>query len=192
MTGNVITKITGFIYKRFPDRENLLGLYAVIVFIIYSWMLFTSFYKLPSWILHFTVIEILSLYAYAFSVNFLESVFVLICLLLLDYTLFLFLTNREEFQARAVLVAVILLASSMRRLMLFQEYSDVADFVSGEFNWWAITIAICLPVSIFAPKFSIIRNAIREIADRTSIFLYVYLPLSFISIVVVIIRNIPR
>lgn len=190
MIGGAVSKIRNFIYKRFPDQQNLLGVYAIIVFLVYSWMLFTSFYKLPSWVMHFTIAEILSIYAYAFSLNFFESIFVLIILLFLDYTFFLPLTNKNEFQARSILFASILLASSMRRLMLFQEYSDVAAFVSGEFTWWAITIAICLPVSVFAPKIAKVRDVIRDLADRTSIFLYIYLPLSFISIIVVVIRNI--
>lgn len=183
-------KFTNFIRERFPDYQNLIGLYALIVLMVYSWTLFTSFYKLPSWMLHFTTIQIIAIFAYAFSLNLLESLFVLFGLFFLNYTIFVSLKNREEFQARSFLTALVLLASSMQRLILFQEYSDVAAFVSGEFTWWITTITIGLPLVILIPKIKKVRDLIRNLADRATIFLYVYLPLSFISILIIIIRNI--
>ena len=190
MIKNIIAKIINFIVERFPDRQSLLGVYAVIVFLVYSWTLLISFYKLPSWALFLTTGQILSIYAYAFSVNLAESLFVLLGLLFLDYTIFLLLRNKEEFQLRSLLITVILLGSSMWRLVLFQEYSNVSAFVGGELTWWAVTITLGLPIAIFVPKVAIIRKIMRAFVDRTVIFLYVYLPLSFISLIVVIIRNI--
>jgi hypothetical protein len=134
--------------------------------------------------------QILSIYAYAFFTNLLESLFVLLCLLILDYTLFLPLKNKEEFQARSIFVTVIVLASSMLRLMQFQEYSEVSAFASGEVAWWLSTVAIALPIAIFAPKIAKVRETLQEVAERISIFLYIYLPLSFISFIVLIVRNI--
>ncbi|GAB4547146.1 MAG: hypothetical protein Fur002_22870 [Anaerolineales bacterium] len=183
-------KAIAYVKGRFPDRQNIIGVYAFVVFFVYAWTLLVSFYKIPSWILFLTPSQILSIYAYNFSVNLLESFFVLLCLLVLDYTIFLPLKNKEEFQARSIFIAVILLASSMWRLIEFQEYSDVSAFVSGERAWWLYTLAIAFPVAILAPKIKKVREILQEAADRLSIFLYVYLPLSFISLVVLIIRNI--
>ena len=139
---------------------------------------------------YLTVSQILSIYAYAFSVNLIESFAALVVLLILEYTIFLPLRNKDELQTRAMLVAFILLASSMWRLVLFQEYSEVDAFVKGEFLWWMITIAAALPAAIFIPKIAKVRGLFQAFADRANVFLYIYLPLSLISILVVVARNI--
>jgi len=186
----MIEKIIAYIKNRFPDIKNITGVYAFVVFALYTWTLIVSFYKIPSWMLFFTVGQVLSTYAYIFSVNLLESLFVLLCMLGMEYTIFLPLKNKDEFQARSIFAAAIFLASSMWRLIQFQEYSDTSAFVSGEMQWWLYTAAIALPISVLAPKIAWVRGALQEAADRLSIFLYVYLPLSLISLIVVIIRNV--
>jgi len=70
--------------ERLPDRQSLLGIYSVIVLLVFSWTLFTSFYKLPSWMFYLTLGQIASVYAYAFSVDLLESILVKAGVLLLS------------------------------------------------------------------------------------------------------------
>jgi hypothetical protein len=183
-------KLAKLFIGRLPDRQSILGVYAVIVFLVYSWTLFTSFYKLPSWMFYLTIGQILSVYAYAFSVNLLESILALSVVLFLDFTLFLALKNREEFQSRSILLILVVLISSMLRLVLFQSYDDIQPFLSGELIWWAITLPLALATAVAVPKSKWIRKAIEGIAERAVIFLYIYLPLSLISLVVVFIRNI--
>jgi hypothetical protein len=183
-------KLSGFFAERLPKRQQILGLYAVIVFLVYSWTLLTSFYKLSSWMFYLTISQILSIYAYAFSADLLESILLLAGILFIDLTLFLFLTKKEEFLPRSALVAVALLASSMSRLLVFQEYETSAAFVSGEALWWIIAFAIGFPLAIVAPKNKWLRGIFEGFSERVTIFLYIYLPLSFISLIVVFIRNI--
>ena len=91
-------KLLQLFLGRLPERKNILGVYAVIVTLVYSWTLFTSFYKLPSWMFYLTIWQILSVYAYAFSVNLLESILALTGILILEFTLFLAFKKKEEFQ----------------------------------------------------------------------------------------------
>jgi hypothetical protein len=183
-------KLVKLFLGRLPDSKSIPGVYAVIVTLVYSWTLFTSFYKLPSWIFYLTINQILSVYAYSFSINLVESILALAGVLLLEFTLFLALRNKEEFQARSILAVLVVLISSMLRLALFQTYEDIDAFLSGELIWWAITLLLGLPLAVFAPKSRRVRNILESIAERATVFLYVYLPLSFISLIVVIIRNI--
>ena len=60
-------KLLKLISERMPDLKNILAVYAFIVTLVYSWTLFTSFYKLPSWLFYLSIGQILSVYAYAFS-----------------------------------------------------------------------------------------------------------------------------
>jgi hypothetical protein len=183
-------KLAKLFAGRLPDRQSILGVYAVIVFLVYSWTLFTSFYKLPSWMFYLTIGQILSVYAYAFSVDLLESILALAVVLFLDLTLFLALRNMKEFQSRSILVVLVVLISFMLRLNMFQSYDDIQLFLSGEMTWWAITLPLALITAVIVPRNKWIRRVIETIADRATVFLYIYLPLSLVSLVTVLIRNI--
>ncbi len=139
---------------------------------------------------YLTAGQIMSVYAYAFSVDLLESILVLAVVLFLNLTLFLALKNREEFQSRSILLVLVVLSSSMLRLHLFQSYEDPGLILSGEVTWWMVTIPLALVTAILLPKSDRIRKAVEGLAERAIVFLYIYLPLSLISLVTVIIRNI--
>ena len=49
--------------------------------------------------------------------------------------------------------------------------------------------ASSLILSILAEKIKIVRAAIETIADRCTVFLYIYLPLSLLALIVIVIRN---
>lgn len=182
-------KLARLFTERLPKRQQILGLYAVIVFLIYSWTLLVSFYKFPSWILYLTINQILTIYAYSFSTNFIESLFILACVLILDMTVFVLLKNRNEFQSRSTVLAIFVLASVMWRLLLFQNYEDTSVLVSGEFLWWTVTFLLAVPSAILISKIGRARSLIETFAERAIVFLYVYLPFSLISLAVVGIRN---
>jgi hypothetical protein len=183
-------KLLKLISERMPDSKNILAVYAFIVTLVYSWTLFTSFYKLPSWLFYLSIGKILSVYAYAFSFDLLESLIALTVILLLDFTVFLFLKNKEEFQSRSMILAGILLGTSMLRLALFQNYEDITAFLSGELLWWAVAIPLGLVLAVFAPRIKLVRTIFEGFAERATVFVYIYIPLSLIALVVVLIRNI--
>jgi len=187
---NGLGRLAKWFKDRIPDTPNILGVYAVIVTLIYSWTLITSFYKVPSWLFYLTIGQILSMYAYFFLFNLLESLLVLVGVLLLEFTIFIPLKNKDEFQARSILVVSAVLFSSMMRLLLYKSFESSGAFIDGELRWWIVTVFLGLSLAVFAPKYKMIRNVLESIAERFSVFLYVYIPLSLISIVVVIVRNI--
>ena len=186
---DVFNRLTKWFTGRIPGTQNILAVYAVIVTMIYSWTLITSFYKLPSWLFYLTVGQILSMYAYFFLANLLESLIVLAGVLLLDFTIFAPLKNRQEFQARSIVVVLIVLSSSMARLLLFKSFEASETFITGELTWWLVTVVIGLFLAVILPWNKTIRSFLEGLAERFSIFVYLYIPLSLISIVVVIVRN---
>ena len=186
---DVFNRLTKWFTGRIPGTQNILAVYAVIVTMIYSWTLITSFYKLPSWLFYLTVGQILSMYAYFFLANLLESLIVLAGVLLLDFTIFAPLKNRQEFQARSIVVVLIVLSSSMARLLLFKSFEASETFIDGELTWWLLTVVIGLFLAVVLPWNKMIRGFLEGLAERFSIFVYLYIPLSLISIVVVIVRN---
>jgi hypothetical protein len=189
MIKRVFREMSNFFTGRFPERQDILGVYAVVVLLVYTWTLIVSFYKLPSWIYYLTISQIVSIYSYAFLLNFAESILAVITLLALEFTVFSFFKNKVEFLSRSILAASVLLGSSMVRLALYKEYVDSAAFISGEMTWWSVTFLVGLPIVLAAPKNGLIRTILAGVADRALVFLYIYLPLSFIGLIVVIARN---
>jgi hypothetical protein len=174
---------------RLPDSRNVTGLYAVIVCLVYSWTLFTSFYKLPAWMFYLNLGEIASIYAYAFLFDLVESILLLLVVLFFEFTLFLFLKNREELQTRAVVMAFALLCSMAVRLALFKDYEEMGGFVNDEPAWWGFAIAVSMLCSVLVSKSRLLRSIVGGFTERAVIFLYIYLPLSLLSVVIVIWRN---
>ncbi len=178
-----------YLKRRFPARQSLAGAYAFLVFLLYSWTLLISFYKLPSWLFYLDIPDLLSIYAYAFAVNFAESLLALAALILLDLTAFLPF-RREGFQTRAMIFALIALGSAMARLYLFRNYEfSSIQFTSNEILWWALTFLAAFALSAIGGYFEKTRRIFETIADRMIVFLYIYLPVSALSLAVILFRN---
>jgi hypothetical protein len=190
MIQNSLGKLTGLFSKQFPDKKDIVGVYAVIVFLLYSWMLVTSFYMLPSWMFYLTIGQILSLYAYSFSLNLFESILLLAGILILEFTIFLGFKKDQEFQSRSILLVVFLLGVMMTRLIVFKGYEESSAFVSSEFLWWGIGLPTSLLLAVVGAKMKWLQYALNVISERLTIFLYIYIPLSFFALIIVLIRNI--
>lgn len=187
---NRVTDKIKRVVGEFPDFESVRNVYAIIVFIVYSWTLLTSFYNLPSWMFYLTAGQILSIYAYSFLMNLVESLCLLAGVVFLEFTLFWALKNRAGFQSRSILLILIVLASMMSRLILFQADDGSGTFtLEQEMIWWLFILVPGLFIVIYIPKVYWVRNFLGSVAERAVVFLYIYLPLSFVSIIVVLVRN---
>jgi hypothetical protein len=177
------------ILQRLPARTSIVSVYAVICFIVYSWTILVAFWKFPSWLYYLTVDEIMGINAYAFTVNLIESIFLLGILLFLCMVLpASFLKN--DFTVRATIILVCLLGSAMLHLYVNRGADSLENFIATMQIWWASTLlvlAILLGVSM---KIQWLRAVIVNIADRLIVLLYVFMPLSLISVVIVILRNV--
>lgn len=178
------------IIEKLPDRKSIIGVYAVIVFLGYSWSLVVSFYKIPSWMLYLDLLQIASIYAYLFVFGLIESIFSLLIVVLLGFAFTLNKKNDTIFQSRAILIYFVLFITSAARLIAFQDYEQMAGFTDGEFAWWLGAFLIGVPLVVFGPKSYWLNKLIHGFADRASIFLFVYPPLSLISVLIVILRNV--
>ena len=173
--------------ERLPTRSELLGVFAATVLIVYTWTIYVSFWKLPSWLFFLNVGEILSIYSYAFLLNFLE------CLMLLCASLVigLVLPRRiwsEAFVARGLVLVVILLGSAQLHLAQYPTLDLLDAFIESQMRWWFHTFWIAALVAWIAGRVGWIKQGLEQMADRFSVFLYVYLPLTIMGLIVVIVR----
>ena len=173
--------------QRLPTQRNLVAVYAVSMFLVYSWTLYTSFWKLPSWLFFLRAGDIISIYSYAFLVNFLES------LLLLSIVLFVTFVlprrwRRDVFTARGVALMLVIFGSAIIHLSLYKTPDTRAAFVNGQLTWWLATLLIGVLLTWVAGRVTWLRQGLESAADRFVVFLYLYLPLSIAAFLIVVWR----
>jgi hypothetical protein len=177
------------ILQRLPPRTSIVSVYAVTCFIVYSWTILIAFWKFPSWLYYLTVDEIMGINAYAFAVNLLESIFVLGILLFLCVILpASFLKN--DFTVRGTIILVCLLGSAMLHLYVNRDGESLENFIATMQIWWASTLVVLAVLLGVSMKVQRVRAVVANIADRLIILLYVFMPLSLISIIIIILRNV--
>ena len=175
--------------ERLPDRQRILGVYATTVFVIYGWTLWRSFWKVPSWVFFLSIGEILSVYAYAFVVAFLESVLMLSILLLIGFVLPPGWWN-DRFASMGMIWLVVVEGSVMLRLYTNRAPEFWDSFLSTQATWWTYTLLLALALTLLAVFVEPFRRGLERVADRFVVFLYLYMPLTVLSFLVVVLRNI--
>lgn len=173
------------IASRFPSLQDNLRVYAVIATLLSGWTVLWLFWQLPSWLYFLTVAEILPLFAYALAANFLESVLVLIGLNLLGMLL-----PRAWFRDGFVARSFWLVSPGLGYLMFFaSRLGKEQEYPADMLRWMPLVTAACVVFSLLVGRLAPLRSVTERLADRLTIFLYLLVPLSVISLLVVILRN---
>lgn len=175
--------------KRFPPLAQILPVYAVIVFLMYGWTLMLVFWKLPSWLLSLTAWEIVSILAYSFALNLVESLFFL-GLLLGAGAVLPGRILRHDFAARGASFMLVVLASMMLHLALYADTDLREAFILSLLPWWAVSLLAAVLFVALTVRWARLRTWLLEFSDRLIVFLYLFLPLSFISLIIAVARNI--
>lgn len=172
--------------KRLPNKNQILSVYAVGVTILYTWAaIITIRDSLFNWILYFNTIELLVLTAYIMAGTFLESLFLIATLLLICVVL-----PQTWFADRFVVRGTVLVIAFLSSIMYYYTQTPLGEALVNLYKWILfflfITIVLILMVEYIKPA-----GMVAElVAERSMLFLYIYLPISFISLIVIIIRNI--
>lgn len=174
--------------KRFPPLAQILPVYAVVAFVIYGWTLMLVFWKLPSWLFSLTSWEIASILAYSFALNLLESLFV-VGLLLGAGAVLPGRILRDDFAARGASFALVLLTSVMLHLIVYADTDLREAFVLSLLPWWAVSFLAATLFAALTSCWTRLRALLLEFSDRLIVFLYFFLPLSFVSLMIIIARN---
>jgi len=170
------------ILKRFPGRREIAALYGVIVLIIYSWTLVWFFWKFPSWINYLSIWEIVKAFCISVSTNLFESLAV-VALPVLLAAILPQAWFRKEFVARAVVLVAGGLGYMMYLATFFQGKEDYPSDAIQLVPW----VALVLMLAVFlVGKSGFVCKAINAFAERATIFLYLYIPLSLICLLVVL------
>jgi hypothetical protein len=174
------------IIEKIPKLEDIAPVYAVIVMMIYPWTLSRFFWKLSSWILFASVGDLTAYFAYMVVVNLLESILVLLVPILMSIILpQSWFYNR--FKTRSVALALFGLG--------FLIYLDKKLYADSPFPLtlvrWIPAAGVAILLLVFlVDRVGFLRRLLEELANRLTIFLYISIPISVVSLLVILIRNV--
>lgn len=171
--------------SRLPGLGEILSAYAVIAFMLFTWSFLWFLWNIPSWMNFMTVGTLFATFSYSTAVSFLESLTFLGLLLIVCFILpsswF-----RDSFAARGSVLTISLLG-----LIMLRDYLVISDnFLFRSQTTFGLTVAILSALWLFlAVRFQWMEKALNLLADRLAIFLYIFIPLSAISLLVILVRN---
>jgi hypothetical protein len=182
-----VKMITG----RLPALTQITPVFAIIIFINFSWAIVLSFWVVPSWLNYVALWDILAGYAYILAFVFLESLLLLALILFLAFLLpFGFL--RQKFVPQAGLLVLLFTIATL----IFHWLTPLAyDWTASQITWVSLLIfvgVILLGLSLsywITQRIPVLEKIITGFAERASVFLILYVPLSILSIIIIIFRN---
>jgi hypothetical protein len=118
-------------------------------------------------------------------VNFFESVFLLIVLLLIGFVLPGFLW-RDQFIVKSIITEFIIVGSALGRLRLLYNPEFREVFVSGQWTWWGWTFLIAFLLSFLFGHVNWLRRLIESLAERFIVFLYLFTPITGVALFIIL------
>ena len=173
--------------SRFPDREQIFPVLSLLLFITFSWSLYRMFYFVPSWLGDFKLSETLVICAYVIVFALLESI-VLVGIFLFFAAVLPAKFFRNEFAAQGSLLAVILgvCAFLLQRKMKIIYSLDLQQIIAYPLVVLALLILLIFLTAFILAKLPSITRIITSLADRFTIFFYIYIPLGLVSMAYII------
>ena len=169
--------------KEIPSIREITWVYGIVVLLIYGWTIYWFLWKLPSWLFYLTITEILTMFCYSMMVNFLESL-TLIVGVVCSYELLPKSWMENRFVSTGAITATVVCAF----LANFPIQSPDAFSYAPLLRYGMICVIATIGAN-WIGRNHIVANWIDAFAERTVVFLYLSIPISAISMLVVLIRN---
>jgi len=172
--------------SRFPKGSHIAGVYAITVVMIYSWTIIWFFWKLPSWLYFMQIPEILVVLSVSIATNFVESILVLFLLILLAVIL-----PKNWFSDVFIIRGTSLVLLTLGYLMVFAFQFPEESYPKRLILLSPLFFIVFLFLVYLSAKVPPIAKVIESLAGQAVIFLYIYIPMSILSVVIWLILFIP-
>ena len=173
------------IKNKLPRLAQVYPVYAIIVILTYGWTIYWALWKLPSWLDFLPLGQIGAIFCYLMATNLIESLLVLVGVLIISLIL-----PKKWFHDVFVSRGSVLAASALIPIMVFEyNYDKPADYFYKFPLYLPLIVLIAGVLAFLAGWIQIVRKAVEVFAENAVIFLFVSLPVSILSLIVVIVRN---
>ncbi len=172
--------------KRFPSLKQLAPVYSVAVVIIYGWAILRFFWRLPSLLNYSTAGEIGVIFSYLITVNLLESLTVVSIPILLSLLL-----PQKWFFERFVTKSVLLVLLGLGYMIYVASHINAIEpFPYILFQAAPFVFLFIVGLVFVLDRITFLTRILEDISDRFVVFLFIFIPVSAVSFIVVFIRNI--
>lgn len=172
--------------QRLPARQDVFNVLGAAVFVVFSWSMRGFLFVFPSRVMYFRAWELFSIFMYMMAAALVESLLVVGGLALLGMAL---PSNwlREGFSYKGFLAILVGTAAA-----ICYQHSLGGDLPpKGTLLLWVtvplILLLGLLALSHFSPR---LRGILSSLAERFTVFAYLYLPLGLLGLLVLLLRNI--
>ena len=183
------------IKKRLPARTDVLRVFNIVIFVVFSWSIRGFLFEIPAFLLYLGLGDITSILFYMLAFALLESILVTGGLVLVSMLL-----PPKWFKSGFAYKGFLLILAATIGLILFQGYYKIGFFQNLMRNDYSdfipilagLMIGILVLSSLYwlfhiKPRY---QHYLSVIIEQFGVFSYIYLPLGVIGIMVVMIRNI--
>ena len=154
-------------------------------------MLYRCFYELPGWLYYMSITNILILLAYMLSFSLVES-FMILGFIVLLCMIFPTRYFKSVFIAQGSMQVFIItaLAYSLRGRVEYFAAMERWIFAALFLVLIGFLVLMLIILSKIFSRFPVVEKWVSSLADRFTIFLYLYVPLGVLSALVIVVRNI--
>jgi len=177
------------VISKIPTRQEILPIFSLILFIVYSFTIYRMLFQIPSWLYSHTKPDMFFLAVYVFAVALIECLLVLVFILVLNL-----ITPRKIFrdqflsQGSMMVIACTIWAFILKYQVDIFALSGLRD-VSIMILLVVLSLLIILVVSSFLMKRNPgIKSILEATSDRMIIFAWIYVPVGMISFAIVLVR----
>ncbi len=172
-------------FKRLPSLQEFIPVYAVVASMLFAWSILQFFWYLPSWLFFMSAGDLVGVFSYVMFSSFVESLAFLLLLLSLSFILPSAWLG-AEFIVRGTSIAL----SAIGLFMIYFRF-DIFGKYGIPVIWFGVIVVLTAAiVSFLAGRFRPIKRALAWLSDRLIVFLYILIPLSVLSLLVIVVRNI--
>lgn len=178
--------------SRLPDKGAIIPVFSTLLFFVASWAVYRALWWLPSWLDYLNLWDVSIVLAYTLAYALLESamltgVFLLLALILPEHFF------KEQFLSQGAALAGLFSLGALlvqRRIGVIFDLALVA-LIAAPLLILAGGLFLILATAYLFRRFPRLRIFIEGLAERMTIFAYLYIPLGLIGVGVVIVRNLP-
>ncbi len=169
----------------FPPNQSIVLVFASCVVPIYSWSILAFLKKVPSWLIFLRPWDLISIFAYSQAFALLESAIFLLVLILLSMIL-----PARLFRHRFVAQGSVVMFLAAIYALVFQ-FKSWTDFSSTVLFLGAVLYLVLNGVAyVLVKRYKRLEQAIHAFVEQLTVLLYFYVPVTLVSVIIVIARNI--
>ena len=176
--------------RRIPPKKEIFSVYAILVFLIFSWALYRFFWYLPSWLEYLSLPAVMVVLSYSMAFALFESLVMMGLFLLLGLCLPAALFRRR-FVAQGSLLALVLGGAAY---LMQRQVSIIYRWEPWQVGAVALgvalgTLAVLAGSALLFKRLPRLNALFNAFADRMTVFALVYLPVGVVAWIVVLVRN---